>query len=525
MTNFWDYQEKMRRPAAGKAAPASPPGAAAQAQTVSQLTAQIDRALKAGLPASVSVKGEVSNLNHHRASGHCYFTLKDAGACIDCVMFRGDYEQVKFRPEDGMELLAAGRVAVFAQRGRYQLYVTRLDPLGQGALELAKKQLQAKLEAEGLFDIERKRLIPAYPSRIALVTSTQTAAIQDMLKVLWRFSWLRLYVYHVPVQGDGSAEKMAAALADLGRAAHTIGGIDVILLGRGGGSLEDLWEFNEEVLVREIVACPIPIVTGIGHEIDVSLADLAADHHAHTPTEAAQVATANWRNARDLIDGHALRLRRELRTVLQHARQRLQQIERHEVFRRPLDRINTARQLLDDRQRGMQLVLSNRLRRVQGQLHHLSGRLEQYRPAAIILRLRDRLAQSQQNLAQAMATRLRIQQDRLSRLVAALSERHPRHAIRLNRQQLDGLSGRLDRAMSGMLQRRSQRLAAMAAHLNAIGPEQVLRRGYSITTLKKGGAVVRSADQLRVGDRIVNRFADGTAESTVEDSRQLRLFE
>ena len=525
MTSFWDYQEKMRRPAASRGGGPSAPASAEKALSVSQLTSQIERVLKAGLPAAVSVKGEVSNLNHHRASGHCYFTLKDSAACIDCVMFRGDFETLKFRPEDGMELLAMGRVAVYAQRGKYQLYVTRLDPLGQGALELAKKQLQAKLEAEGLFDPERKRSIPAYPLRIVLVTSTQTAAIQDILKVLRRFPWLRLYVWHVPVQGDGSAEKMAAALADLGRGAMGLGGIDVILIGRGGGSLEDLWEFNEEALVRAIVNCSIPVVTGIGHEIDVSLADLAADHHAHTPTEAAQVVTANWRTAREMLDERSLRLRRELRTLLQQSRQRLQHIERHEVFRRPLDRINTSRQLLDDRQRAMELAVSNRLRRMQGQLHQLSGRLEQYRPAAVLLRLRDRLGQSQQGLARAMAVRLRVQHDRLSRLVASLSERHPRHTIRLGRQRFDSLHERLGRSMTTLLRRQSERLAAMSSHLNAIGPEQVLHRGYSITTIKKTGAVVRTAEQLKPGDRIVTRLADGTAESTVEDSRQLRLFE
>jgi exodeoxyribonuclease VII large subunit len=515
MTSFWDYQEKLRRPAP----------VAGQPLTVSQLTAQIDRALKAGLPGVVSVRGEVSNFNHHRASGHCYFTLKDAAACIDCVVFRDDFRAVKFRPEDGMELLAGGRVAVFAQRGRYQLYVSRLEPLGQGALELARKQLQAKLAAEGLFDPQRRKPLPLYPLRLALVTSLHTAALQDMLKVLRRFPWLRLYVYHVPVQGPGSAVRIAEALAELGRCAAATGAIDLILLGRGGGSLEDLWEFNEEVLVRAMVRCPIPIVTGIGHEVDVALADLAADHHAHTPTEAAVVATSAWRGAPQLLEERGLRLRREMGLRLHQLRQRLGHLERHEVFSRPLHRVNNLRQLLDHRERALRLALAGRAQQLGGRLHQLLVRLEQQRPAAVLHRLRERLGQMQQRLGRAAGGQLRARRDRLAALAGALGERHPRHTIRLHRQRLESVGQQLSRAMLALLQRRTGHLTALAQHLNAVGPQQVLRRGYSITTLKKSGTVIRSANDLKTGDRILTRLADGAVESTVEDSRQLRLFE
>jgi exodeoxyribonuclease VII large subunit len=475
--DFFDFHQKVnKRPRRGESA--GP--AVKDALTVTQLTSQIEKALKSAFPASVLVKGEVSNFKHHGGSGHIYFTLKDRDACIDCVMFKSDAARLKFTPQDGIELLASGRVAVYSQRGKYQLYVTRLEPLGQGALELAFRELCAKLQAEGLFEAGRKRAIPPYPCRIALVTSMQTAAVQDMLKVLRRFPWVRLFVYHVAVQGEGAAAQIAAAIADLGRGAASIGGVDLILLGRGGGSLEDLWAFNEEIVARAMVASRIPIVTGIGHEIDVSIADLVADYHAHTPTEAAQVAMAHWKTAPDAVESAGIRLRREMRTLLQQARQRLASLERHEVFRRPLDRINGARQLLDDRQRALSLAVSNRLRSAK---------------------------------------------DRLGRLIASLRERHPRHAVELGRQRLVNLSGQLERGMRESLQRQRARVAAIAAHLNAVSPQRVLQRGYSITTLKKGNVIVRSAAQLKAGDKLVTQFSDGNAESIVQDSAQMSLFE
>jgi exodeoxyribonuclease VII large subunit len=448
--------------------------------TVSQLTATIEQALLDCMPPSVTVKGEVSNYKHHGSSGHHYFTLKDPEACIDCVMFRSDASRLKFEPDDGMELVATGRIGVYPQRGKYQLYVTRLEPHGQGALELAFRQLCAKLEAEGLFAAERKKPLPAYPQNIVLVTSKETAAYQDMLKVLRRHKWLRLRIAHVPVQGDGAAEKVAAAIDAVNRHAGSLGGVDVILLARGGGSLEDLWQFNEEVVARAVAASMIPIVTGIGHEIDVSVADLVAAYHAHTPTEAAQVVVANWRGAREALNVHADRLHRELRDLLQHARQRLAHVERHEVFRRPLHRIGQLRQRLDDRQRALALAVAGRLRGTSARLHGLQVRLDQC---------------------------------------------HPRHKVLLGHQRVQNLAGQLRRGIVNLHEKKLLVLQLLEKHLDAIGPEQVLRRGYTITTLKRGGAVVRSTAQLQLGDKLITRFADGTVESAVTDSKQLSLFE
>lgn len=534
--NFFDFRESLTR---GKGAPtarrggsgAAPQGADTaggkppQPLTVSQLTAMIDGALRSGLPAGVLVKGEVSNANHHRASGHFYFTLKDAGACIDCVMYKSDVARLKFDAHDGLELLAEGRIAVYAQRGKYQLKVDRLQPLGKGALELAFQQLRAKLEAEGLFDPARKRPLPDYPTRIVIVTSTQTAALQDVLKVLRRFPWLALRVYHVPVQGDGAGQKIAAALAHLDRALDTIGGADVVLLARGGGSLEDLWAFNEECVARAMAASRIPVITGIGHEVDTSIADLVADHWAHTPTEAAQVVTQYWRTAPEALDAALLRLRREARNRLQDARHRLAAVERHEAFRRPLDRVNGLRQLLDDRQRSIVHLMAARMRTVQWRLRELENRLEQAGPAFVLARFRGRLADAQQRLTRAGTQRLLRSHERLGRIEGRFSGVDPRHRIRLLRERLDGVAGRLRSGMEILHRRRAEKVESLGRFLHAVGPQQVLRRGYTITLRRKGDEVLKSAAQVKPGDKLVTRFADGEVESVADDPRQPKLFE
>ena len=522
--DFFDFQKKlMDDQKAATAKPAGKPTPTADALTVSQLTSQIERALQGAFPGSVRVLGEVSNFKSH-SSGHLYFTLKDASACINCVMFRSDAARLKFSPEDGMELIATGRISLYAQRGQYQLYITRLEPVGLGALQLAFQQLHDKLKAQGLFEPERKKPIPAYPTTIAIVTSTQTAAIQDMFKVLRRFSFLRLVVHHVPVQGDGAAEKIAAAITDLGRQHQTIGGIDVILLGRGGGSLEDLWAFNEEVVARAMAACPIPIITGIGHEVDVSIADLVADHHAHTPTEAAQVATRNWRNAVETLEQAGQRLRREACNRVQEARQMLVVIEKHPFFERPLDRILAGRQFLDDRHRALQLGLSACLRREQSRLATLSARLEANRPSTVVMRMRQQFTAAEQRLWRAWASWMRTRSAHLSSLAAGLARNHPAQRVRFAGERLTDLTQRLDHAAATAHAHRKQAVDHITARLDAIGPEQVLGRGYSITTNRKTGAVIRSSTQVHGGDRLVTRLGDGKVESTADDPKQPTLF-
>jgi exodeoxyribonuclease VII large subunit len=283
-------------------------------------------------------------------------------------------------------------------------------------------------------------------------------------------------LHDVPVQGESAAGKIAAAIGELNKGKRAN---DVILLARGGGSLEDLWAFNEEVVARAIAASGIPIVTGIGHEVDVSIADLVADHHAHTPTEAAQTVTARWRNARDLIEISKTRLRRGVRQQVESARQRLSAIQRHEIFRRPLDRVNALRQVLDDRQRALALAAAGALRGRSATLAALEGRWAQ---------------------------------------------RHPRFTIALRRAELESLQSSLEKAMRDDRRRREARLEALAVHLRAVGPQEVLRRGYSITSRKKDGAIIRASAEVKVGEALVTRLADGSIESIAADPRQPTLF-
>ena len=493
--------------------------------TVSQLTKRVQRVIKAGLPSVVHVRGEVSNYRVNANSQHAYFTLKDADACLECVMYKREAATLKFIPTDGLELLATGRVDIYGRKSTYQLCVTTLEPVGRGALELAFQQMLARLEAEGLFAPERKRPLPPYPLRIAIVTSVTTAAIQDVRKVFEPFPWLRLFVYNVPVQGDGAAERIARGVRAVNRGRSSLGGVDVILLIRGGGSLEDLWAFNEETLARALAASAVPVITGIGHETDTSIADLVADYWAHTPTEAAQVLTRNWRNAADTIDAAALRLRRGLRGTVQQARQRLQSAERHELFRRPMDRVNALRQLLDDRERALAFAMTRQLGAVQRRVQGLAVLLERWGPAAVLTRKRASLDRYQQLLTQTRARCLLRCNQRLAELTARLSGRHPRHRLTLGNERLDAAAARLTLAARHDLARRLGHVESLDKHLQAIGPAQVLRRGYSITVRKKDGRPLRAAGEVKPGDRLVTRLADGEIQSVAEDPRQPGLFD
>jgi exodeoxyribonuclease VII large subunit len=519
--NFFEFQAKLRKPRS-----AAQPNVTGEetAVSVSELTAQITRVINTGMPAAVLVRGELSNVNRNKSSGHLYFTLKDSEACIECVMFRSEAMRLKFQPEDGMEILAAGRIGVYPQRGRYQLYANTIRPLGQGALELAFQQVRRKLEAEGLFAAERKKPLPAYPLRIVVVTSREAAALHDILKVLRRFAWMRIMIYPVPVQGDGAGLKIAAALQHLNATIPTRGGADVILLARGGGSLEDLWSFNEEVVARAIVASHLPVVSGIGHEVDVSIADLVADHHAHTPTEAAQVVTAQWRGAADHLDGAGRRLARVLGTMLSDLTQRLRAIERHEAFRRPTDRVNMLRQLLDDRQRSLRVAEDRMLRDATDRIQSAMTRLGGFFPR-VLIRFREMLGDFRQRLDQRFAIRLRSARDQLARSETMVQEHHPRLRVRLAGQKLDMAEIRVANASRRNVRGRIQQIDALARQLDAVSTQSVLRRGYTMTTRKKDGLPLRSASQVKPGDKLTTRFADGQVESIVEDSKQLSLFD
>ncbi len=313
-----------------------------QALSVAQLTARIKDLLETNLPPTW-VAGEVSNLSRP-SSGHCYFTLKDELAQIRAVMWRGTATKLRFDLTDGMELLCFGRLDVYPPRGSYQLVVSQAEPRGVGALELAFRQLRDKLSAEGLFAIERKRPLPRFPRRVAFVTSPTGAAIRDFLEVLRR-RWAGVDVLIVParVQGDGAANEIAAGIRAASRLANPP---QVIVVGRGGGSLEDLWCFNEEAVVRAIAASTIPVISAVGHEIDVTLADLVADRRALTPSEAAELVAPAAAELQQSLTQWRSRIETNTRNLLARNRQRLERLAEYRVFMRP-------QILIEDRQRGV----------------------------------------------------------------------------------------------------------------------------------------------------------------------------
>ncbi len=349
--------------------------------TVSALTAEVKAVLEDGFSA-IWVEGEVSNFKHH-TSGHMYFTLKDANAQIRAVMFRGSNRLLKFQPKDGLAVLVFGTVTLYERRGEYQINVEFMEPKGVGALQLAFEQLKAKLEADGLFDPMRKRPLPRLPRKIGIITSPTGAVIRDMLTIIGRrFPGLAILIHPVQVQGETAAGEVAAALAALGRRPD----LDVLVVARGGGSLEDLWAFNEEVVARAIAASPIPVISAVGHETDVTIADFVADLRAPTPSAAAELVVAQRDELRLRVDELAARALAAMENVLAVRRARVQMLGRHLGVLSPLAHLRRQAEFL----RGLTRRLHAwwRLARVQRRerLKVLAEKLGALSPLAILAR-------------------------------------------------------------------------------------------------------------------------------------------
>lgn len=311
--------------------------------TISELTRKIRGSLEQEF-FNLWVVGEVSNLRMP-TSGHVYLTLKDADAQLQSVMFKTVANSVKFGIRDGMEILAFGSVTVYEARGQYQLIIEHIEPKGIGALQLAFLQLKERLEKEGLFDPAHKKPLPLLPKKIAIVTSLTGAAIRDILNVInRRFARVEILIYPVKVQGEGAAQEIARAIRDL----NAIPGIDVMIVGRGGGSLEDLWAFNEEVVARSIYASRIPVISAVGHEIDVTISDLVADKRALTPTEAGELVVPRYDQVKDSLEKIKTRLIQALYNKILLTRTRLLRIKNSFSFKRPFDKIFRLQQDMDE---------------------------------------------------------------------------------------------------------------------------------------------------------------------------------
>lgn len=449
------------------AAPAFRGWGSAVAVSVSDLTRRIsalvasDDSLK-----DIWVRGEVSGARRP-ASGHIYFDLKDAGAVLHCVCFRNEALRVPFRVENGMSVFAHGRINIYSAQGTYQLVVDTLEPDGVGAQHLAFEQTRARLLAEGLLSEERKRPLPAFPLRVALITSLTGAVVHDMCRMFREgASPPDLVLVDAQTQGEGAVPALIAAL-DL---ANRESGADLIVLARGGGSMEDLQPFNDERLARAVAASRLPVVTGIGHETDTTLADLAADHRAATPT-------------------HAARLIRERREAL-------------------LRRIDQARERAGR-------IVEGRLRTEAMRLRHLGERGYLSRPELLLERPTARVDRLRERLVHHMALRLAGQRERLQALGSRAALSQPELMVRTREQRLDALLPRLQQSLADRVTAAGGRISVLKGKLDSLSPLATLQRGYALVSKGADGRPVRSVADVRHGDEVRVRLADGSFVSWV----------
>jgi len=375
----------------------------------------------------IYVKGELSNLSQP-TSGHVYFTLKDEFSELQCVMFKERNHELKFTLEDGLSVIVRGHISVYEKRGRYQLYVEEIQEAGIGALYLAFEQLKRKLKEEGLFDAVYKKLIPSFPHRIGIITSPTGAAIRDMLTIIKkRFPHVHILLAPVAVQGAEAPAQIVKAIQLMNRYSAEREQIDVLIVGRGGGSIEELWAFNEESVAREIFSSAIPVISAVGHETDFTIADFVADKRAATPSEAAELVVPDEREIEKNLRSQELRMRQNLFKAIEYHRKRLESIERSIGFRKPLERINQYRQTVDELKRS---------------------------------------------------------------IIAEVT-----HLVALQRKSVQALKGKLD----------------------ALSPLAILERGYSIASKLPEEKIVRSIQDISVGDALKVLFKDGAAISEVKD--------
>ncbi|MGE3803291.1 MAG: exodeoxyribonuclease VII large subunit [Gemmataceae bacterium] len=395
--------------------------------SVSQLTHNIKGVLEEGF-ARVWVSGQISNYRR-QSSGHCYLTLKDEQAQLKLVIWRQTAFRLRIEPRDGQEVIVSGRLSLYPQRGEYQLVVDQYLPKGIGALEQKFRELRDRLERLGFFARERKKALPVLPARVALVTSPSGAAVRDILEVLAR-RWpaAEIWLCPVRVQGEGAAEEIAGAIQLLNRLNAVRHRVDVMIVGRGGGSLEDLWAFNEECVARAIHDSAIPVVSAVGHEVDVTIADLVADRRALTPSEAAELVVPSRPEQAERLERLESRLRSMIRYRLDLARRNLDGLAERRVLKQPFERLRERERRLDD------------------------------------------------------------------------------------------LAERLQRATTQLVESQGQRMAALAAQLESLSPLNVLARGYTLTCKESAQEMLRRADQVQPGERIVTRLAHGRLVSRVEET-------
>jgi exodeoxyribonuclease VII large subunit len=471
--------------------------------SVTELTVRIRDVLAKNF-TDILVEGEISNCRE-APSGHIYCTLKDERTQIKCVCFKTQLRAMKFRPEDGLRVTVRGSISVYEARGEYQIYIESIEPVGLGALQLAFDQLKKRLEAEGLFSQARKKPLPVLPRCIGLITSPRGAAVRDVLRILRRrFPNVHLTLYPVRVQGEGAAAEIVRALQYFNRRQS----VDVLILARGGGSMEDLWSFNEEIVARAIAESTIAIISGVGHETDFTIADFVADVRASTPSAAAELVVQTRRE----FDKHIHELRENLVSQMRYrvavAMRRVHELSARRAFRRPLDLLRQQRQRSDEMTSRLALGLRARLEQSRKRFTATHLRIVSFDFHKQIVRLRNRTDEFasrielalRANVAQARrrhaAEHLRLLSFDFHRKVSALR-------LQLERRQTE-LGARTER----LLRAKRERLQRLMLQLEERSPNAVLQRGYAIAT-DASGTILRNADQVAIGAQVNVRLQSG----------------
>ena len=434
----------------------------AKIYTVSEVNSLIKAVLENNLPARLTITGQITNWNIAQ-SGHGYFSLKDEFSELPCAMWKYKLANVRFEPENGLAVLATGSVDLYVPHGRYKFIVDRLIPAGVGALQLAFEQMVRRLEAQGLFRDEYKKALPAYPERIGILTSESAAALHDIADSIHsRWPPAGLFLYPVPVQGEGAAESIADALRDINRRNKELK-LDVLIVGRGGGSLEDLWAFNEEIVARAIFDSAIPVISAVGHEIDTTIADLVADARASTPTKAGVTAVPDMQEVLGRLANIEKRLEGQTKAKLKLAQQNLETILASTVFKMPLSLVFNAAQQLDETAK--------------------------------------KLRNCSKNLLAELDKKLQVFYEQVRKI-------EPHRLLGRKTVDLNNLENRVNTAIKVITNNCQIQLTAQTNRLAALNPKSVLQRGYSITTNKKTSLLVRKPEDVKVGDLLITELKD-----------------
>ncbi len=434
--------------------------------TISEITSRINGILKNTF-SSIWVEGEVSNYKKHPLSGHSYLTLKDEKAQLSAIIFNNVGQKIKFEIEDGQKVLCFGGIGVYQPQGKYQIYIESIEPQGLGALQLAFEQLKAKLEKEGLFLEKYKKLVPLFPKKIGIITSSSGAAIKDILhNINKRFSRVHLIINPVRVQGEGSAEEIARAIEEF----NTLDEIDVLIVGRGGGSLEDLWAFNEEIVARAIFNSKIPVISAVGHQKDYLISDFVADLRAATPTKAAEEVIGSEKEFNAALINYSKGIQAAFKNSLNNLEKLLLKLSHSRFFKEPSELVYQRKQELDE------AVVS------------LSRSFKHY---------------------------LSLKQERLKRHSDLITAKRPEVVLRDYQRRIFDLYRHFKRSIMQYIDNKGRDLAAVSSHMEALSPLAVLSRGYGIS-FNKRNKIIKSVNDVKKDDEIETLLKDGRVRSIIK---------